>query len=59
MRKNERKDTSNIRNGYYKERNINTTYGEIPVSIPRDRLGECKSDLEKNYFKTKERVTLN
>ena len=36
--KNEKNDINNSRNGYYKERNINTTYGEIPVSIPRDRL---------------------
>ena len=49
--KNEKNDTTNSRNGYYKERNINTTYGEIPVSIPRDRLGECKSDLLPPYAK--------
>ena len=50
--KNEKKDTINSRNGYYKERNINTTYGEIPVNIPRDRLGECKSDLLPPYAKS-------
>lgn len=50
--KSERKDTPNSRNGYYKERDINTTYGEIPVSIPRDRLGECKSDLLPPYAKS-------
>ncbi len=37
--KHEKNDINNSRNGYYKERNIKTTYGEIPVSIPRDRLG--------------------
>lgn len=50
--KSERTDSSNSRNGYYKERNINTTYGEIPVSIPRDRMGECKSDLLPPYVKS-------
>ena len=49
MKKN---DTANSRNGYYKERNINTTYGEIPVSISRDRLEECKSDLFPPYAKS-------
>ena len=50
--KNEKNDTNNSRNGYYKERNINTTYGEIPVSVPRDRLGECKIDLLPPYAKS-------
>lgn len=50
--KSERTNTQNSRNGYYKERNINTTYGEIPVSIPRDRMGECKSDLLPPYAKS-------
>ena len=50
--KNEKNNSSNSRNGYYKERNIKTTYGEIPVSIPRDRFGECKSDLLPPYAKS-------
>lgn len=50
--KSERTDAMNSRNGHYKERNINTTYGEIPVSIPRDRMGECKSDLLPPYAKS-------
>ena len=50
--KHEKSDNENSRNGYYKERNINTTYGSIPVSIPRDRLGECKSDLLPPYAKS-------
>lgn len=47
--KNERTDYENNRNGYHKERMINTSYGEIPVNIPRDRLGEYTSDLIPSY----------
>ena len=47
--KNERSDVINNRNGYHKTRNINTSYGEVPVSIPRDRLGEFTSDLIPPY----------
>lgn len=50
--KHEKSDNENSRNGYYKERNINTTYGSIPVSIQRDRMGECKSDLLPPYAKS-------
>lgn len=42
-------ETKNYRNGYYKERNVNTTYGEIPVSIPRDRNNDIESDLIPKY----------
>ena len=47
--KNERSEIENNRNGYYPERNINTTYGEIPVKVPRDRAGEIQSDLVDKY----------
>ena len=50
--KNEQNDTTNSKNDYYKERNINTTYGEIPVNISRDRLIECKSDILPPYVKS-------
>ena len=49
--KHEKNDTNNSRNGYYKECNINTTYGEIPISIPGNRHGECKSYLISLYAK--------
>ena len=32
------KETENRRNGYI-EKNVRTSYGEIPVSVPRDRDG--------------------
>ena len=47
--KNERTENNNSRNGYYPERTVNTTYGEIPVKIPRDRAGEIESDLIPKY----------
>ena len=50
--KNEQNDTTNSKNDYYKERNINTTYEEIPVNISRDRLIECKSDILPPYVKS-------
>lgn len=47
--KNERSDIENYRNGYYPERIVNTAYGEMPVKIPRDRMGEIESDLIPKY----------
>ena len=42
-------DEKNYKNGYQKSRNINTSYGEIPVSVPRDRNGTIESDLIPKY----------
>ncbi len=42
----------NYRNGYQKERNINTSYGEISVSVPRDRNGSIESDLIPKYSRS-------
>lgn len=47
--KNERTNSENSRNGYYPEREVNTNYGAIPVSVPRDRNGEIESDLIPKY----------
>jgi transposase-like protein len=47
--KNQRTEYENTRNGYHKERNINTSYGEIPISVPRDRQGVYQSDLIPSY----------
>lgn len=47
--KNQRSTNENSRNGYYPEREVNTNYGAIPVSIPRDRNGEIESDLIPKY----------
>lgn len=42
-------ENKNYRNGYQKERKINSSYGEIPISVPRDRLGNIESDLIPKY----------
>lgn len=42
------KDTGNRRNGYY-EKNLRTSYGEIPVNIPRDRDGTYEPLLIPKY----------
>ena len=45
----QQEEERNYRNGYQKERNINTTYGEIPISVPRDRNNDIESDLVPKY----------
>jgi putative transposase len=50
--KNERSEFENSRNGYYPERAVNTAYGEMPVKIPRDRMGEVESDLIPKYSRS-------
>lgn len=45
----EAEERKNYRNGYHKERNINSSYGEYPVSVPRDRNGNIESDLIPKY----------
>ena len=47
--KNERADTDNSRNGYYRGREVNSNYGEIPIRVPRDRNGEIESDIVPKY----------
>lgn len=42
----------NYRNGYQQSRNINSSYGEIPVSVPRDRNGTIESDLIPKYSRS-------
>ena len=42
------KDTGNRRNGYY-EKNLRTSYGEVPVNIPRDRDGTYEPLLIPKY----------
>ena len=45
-------EDKNYRNGYHKERIINSSYGEIPVSVPRDRNGNIESDLIPKYSRS-------
>lgn len=47
--KNQKSNINNTRNGYYPERNVKSAYGEIPVKIPRDRLGDVESELIPKY----------
>lgn len=42
-------EEKNYKNGYQKERTINSSYGEIPISVPRDRNGDIESDLIPKY----------
>lgn len=42
-------ESKNYRNGYHQERNINSSYGEFQVSVPRDRKGNIESDLIPKY----------
>lgn len=45
-------DEKNYRNGYQQTRNINSSYGEIPISVPRDRNGNIESDLIPKYSRS-------
>ncbi len=45
-------DEKNYRNGYQQSRNINSSYGEIPISVPRDRNGTIESDLIPKYSRS-------
>lgn len=45
------KDTDNSRNGHSKK-TMHTTYGDMDVSIPRDRNGEFEPKLVKKYQNT-------
>ena len=45
-------EDKNYRNGYHKERIINSSYGEIPLSVPRDRNGNIESDLIPKYSRS-------
>ena len=52
LKYNNKKATSeekNYKNGYQKERIINSSYGEFPVSVPRDRNETIESDLVPKY----------
>ena len=45
-------DEKNYRNGYQQTRNINSSYGEIPISVPRDCNGNIESDLIPKYSRS-------
>lgn len=47
--KNALPENKNYKNGYQKERTINSSYGEFSVSVPRDRNGDIESDLIPKY----------
>lgn len=43
------KETKNSRNGY-RERTVHTEYGELPIQVPRDRLGEFEPVVEHKFI---------
>ncbi len=45
------KDTGNSRNGYSKK-TMHTSYGDMDISVPRDRNGEFKPQVVKKYQNT-------
>ena len=45
------KDTDNTRNGY-SSKTMHTNYGDMEVSVPRDRKGEYEPQLIKKYQNT-------
>lgn len=44
------KDTDNRRNGYI-DKKVRSTYGEIPISVPRDRDGSLSHRLYRNVLR--------
>ncbi len=45
------KDTDNSRNGH-SQKTMHTSYGDMDISIPRDRNGEYQPQLIKKYQNT-------